>query len=115
MIAADTGQAMSVHPQDYPHDPPRQTPLNPKAGMAYPPKDYAAWRELMRQWVARKAEVENWYWEVWNEPNIALKSAATMPAESAKAIVTAGRATIAATVPAQGVALIVVRQSANRN
>jgi xylan 1,4-beta-xylosidase len=69
-------EALSTHPQDYPHDPPRETPLNPKAGMAYPPKDYSIWRELVRRWVAHcvdrygKAEVETWYWEVWNEPNI---------------------------------------------
>jgi len=46
-------------------------------GWAYPPKDYAKWGELVYQWakhcVARygAAEVEKWYWEVWNEANIA--------------------------------------------
>jgi xylan 1,4-beta-xylosidase len=45
-------------------------------GWSYPPKDYAKWSELIRQWVAHtvakygKAEVESWYWEVWNEPDI---------------------------------------------
>jgi xylan 1,4-beta-xylosidase len=45
-------------------------------GWAYPPKDYAKWAELIYQWVRHdierygKAEVETWYWEVWNEPNI---------------------------------------------
>ncbi|MES2649410.1 MAG: beta-xylosidase [Bacteroidota bacterium] len=44
-------------------------------GWAYPPKDYNKWRELVYQWVKHcverygKAEVESWYWEVWNEPN----------------------------------------------
>ncbi|RYG00951.1 MAG: beta-xylosidase, partial [Chitinophagaceae bacterium] len=44
-------------------------------GWAYPPKDYDKWRELVYQWVKHsverygKAEVESWYWEVWNEPN----------------------------------------------
>ncbi len=44
-------------------------------GWAYPPKDYAKWAELVFQWVTHcvarygRAEVESWYWEVWNEPN----------------------------------------------
>ena len=39
-------------------------------------QDYDKWRELVYQWVKHcvdkygKAEVEQWYWEVWNEPNI---------------------------------------------
>ena len=45
-------------------------------GWAYPPKDYEKWGELVYQWVRHcvekygKAEVESWYWEVWNEPDI---------------------------------------------
>jgi len=45
-------------------------------GWAYPPKDYEKWAELVYQWVKHsverygKQEVESWYWEVWNEPNI---------------------------------------------
>lgn len=45
-------------------------------GWAYPPKDYKKWAELVYQWVKHsvdrygKEEVESWYWEVWNEPNI---------------------------------------------
>lgn len=45
-------------------------------GWAYPPKDYEKWAELVYQWVKHsidrygKKEVESWYWEVWNEPNI---------------------------------------------
>ena len=45
-------------------------------GWAYPPKDYAKWAELVFQWVRHsverygQSEVETWYWEVWNEPNI---------------------------------------------
>jgi xylan 1,4-beta-xylosidase len=41
-----------------------------------PPKDYAAWEELCRVFAAHmlerygRAEVSQWYWEVWNEPNI---------------------------------------------
>ena len=52
-------------------------PIRPRAaGWAQPPKDYAKWAELLRQWalhaVARygKAEVETWQWELWNEPDI---------------------------------------------
>jgi xylan 1,4-beta-xylosidase len=42
-------------------------------GWAYPPRDYARWAELVHQWVQHcverygRAEVEKWYWEVWNE------------------------------------------------
>jgi len=45
-------------------------------GWTYPPKDFAKWSELIRQWVSHtvakygRAEVESWYWEVWNEPDI---------------------------------------------
>ena len=45
-------------------------------GWAYPPKDYNKWRELIYQWVKHSVEkygqkeVESWYWEVWNEPDI---------------------------------------------
>lgn len=44
-------------------------------GWAYPPKDYKKWGNLVYEWVKHsverygKAEVESWYWEVWNEPN----------------------------------------------
>jgi xylan 1,4-beta-xylosidase len=46
------------------------------AGWSYPPKDYTKWGELVYQWVRHcadkygPAEVESWYWEVWNEPDI---------------------------------------------
>lgn len=45
-------------------------------GWAYPPKDYNKWAELVYQWVLHsverygKEQVETWYWELWNEPNI---------------------------------------------
>ncbi|HWB82602.1 MAG TPA: hypothetical protein VG675_00540 [Bryobacteraceae bacterium] len=44
-------------------------------GWSYPPKDYAKWAELVRQWVLHcvdkygREQVEGWQWEVWNEPN----------------------------------------------
>jgi len=71
-------QAMSVNPRPYRHN---WTPGDPYSsiytGWAHPPKDYAKWEELVRQWVRHSAgkygrrEVESWYWEVWNEPDIA--------------------------------------------
>ena len=68
---------LSVKPEPYQHS------WTPKAryeeiytGWAYPPKDYAKWAELVFQWTKHcvekygRAEVESWYWQVWNEPNI---------------------------------------------
>jgi len=69
-------EALSMHPQDYPHHPPPNQRAPANAGQAWPPKDYAKWGELAYQWTRHcvekygKAEVEKWYWEVWNEPNI---------------------------------------------
>ncbi|WP_188062331.1 GH39 family glycosyl hydrolase [Sphingobium sp. KCTC 72723] len=46
-------------------------------GWTYPPKDYEKWAELVHQWTLHnierygRAEVEKWYFEVWNEPNSA--------------------------------------------
>lgn len=45
-------------------------------GWSYPPKDFSKWGELVYQWARHSvekyglAEVESWYWEVWNEPDI---------------------------------------------
>lgn len=44
-------------------------------GWTYPPKSYEKWAELVYQWTRHnverygQAEVEKWYFEVWNEPN----------------------------------------------
>lgn len=69
-------QALSVAPEPYRHEWRPGLPYDRIiTGWAYPPKDYDKWRELVRQWVAHcierygRAEVEQWYWEVWNEPN----------------------------------------------
>lgn len=69
-------QALSVAPEPYQH---AWRPGFPygliTGGWAYPPKDYAKWAELVYQWVKHcverygRAEVEQWYWEVWNEAN----------------------------------------------
>lgn len=70
-------EALSTKPEPYQH---RWTPQAKYdeiyTGWTYPPKDYARWAELVYQWVLHcierygRAEVETWYWEVWNEPNI---------------------------------------------
>jgi xylan 1,4-beta-xylosidase len=45
-------------------------------GWNYPPKSYEKFAELVYQWVKHcverygKKEVESWYWELWNEPDI---------------------------------------------
>jgi xylan 1,4-beta-xylosidase len=69
-------QALSTNPEPYRH---YWKPGDPYSdivtGWAYPPKDYKKWAELVYQWVKHsvdrygKAEVESWYWELWNEPN----------------------------------------------
>src|SRR5687768_4335610 len=70
-------EALSAKPQPYRHEWQPGHPYNRiYTGWAYPPKDYDKWRELIFQWVTHsverygKAEVESWYWEVWNEPDI---------------------------------------------
>ncbi|HEY1662220.1 MAG TPA: beta-xylosidase [Verrucomicrobiae bacterium] len=69
-------EALSTHPQNYPHHPPVNDRAPVDGGQAYPPNDYAKWDELVYQWtkhcVARYGadEVAKWYWETWNEPNI---------------------------------------------
>jgi xylan 1,4-beta-xylosidase len=70
-------EALSVEPQPYRHSwTPEQQYRSIFTGWAYPPRDYSKWSELIYQWVRHsvekygRAEVESWYWEVWNEPNI---------------------------------------------
>ena len=70
-------EALSTKPQPYRHSwAPDQPYRSIFTGWAYPPKDYGKWAELIHQWVRHsverygKAEVETWYWEVWNEPDI---------------------------------------------
>jgi len=69
-------QALSSKPEPYQHDwRPGMNYNKISTGWAYPPKDYAKWAELVFQWVKHcverygREEVEQWYWEVWNEPN----------------------------------------------
>jgi xylan 1,4-beta-xylosidase len=69
-------EAMSTHPVPYQHEWTPGGKASISTGWAYPPRDYKKWAELVHQWVLHdverygKAEVETWYWEVWNEPNI---------------------------------------------
>ena len=69
-------QALSTQPEPYRHFwKPGDPYTDIITGWAYPPDDYDKWRDLVYAWVKHsidrygKAEVESWYWEVWNEPN----------------------------------------------
>jgi xylan 1,4-beta-xylosidase len=72
-------QALSVKPEPYQN--PVVTHGVPQdavgRGWACPPKDYARWEKLVEAWARHcaerygQAEAESWYWELWNEPNIA--------------------------------------------
>jgi xylan 1,4-beta-xylosidase len=65
-------EALSTKPVPYRHS----WPQTFSTGWAYPPNDYDKWAELVYQLtlhcISRYGlnEVETWYWEVWNEPNI---------------------------------------------
>ena len=70
-------EALSTKPQPYRHHwKPGDNYNDIYLGWAYPPKDYTKWGELVFQWVKHSVarygqrEVESWYWELWNEPNI---------------------------------------------
>ncbi|NBA75602.1 beta-xylosidase [Emticicia sp. ODNR4P] len=70
-------EALSSHPTPYRHYwKPGDNYNDIYTGWAYPPKDYNKWAELVYQWVKHSVakygqkEVESWYWELWNEPNI---------------------------------------------
>lgn len=70
-------EALSTNPEPYQHAWAPDKPYDEVyTGWAYPPNDYDKWAELVYQWVRHsvdrygKDEVETWYWEPWNEPNI---------------------------------------------
>jgi len=69
-------EALSSHPLNYPQHPAVNERVPVAGGQSYPPKDYRKWGELAYQWARHcmerygRAEVAQWYWEVWNEPNI---------------------------------------------
>jgi xylan 1,4-beta-xylosidase len=70
-------KALSTRPEPYQH---HWTPTAPYGdiftGWAFPPKDYGKWGDLVFEWARHcvekygRPEVQQWYWEVWNEPNI---------------------------------------------
>jgi xylan 1,4-beta-xylosidase len=69
-------EALSSHPQPYRHFwKPGDNYNDIYTGWSYPPANYDKWRELIYQvgtHVSAKygREVDSWYWEVWNEPDI---------------------------------------------
>ena len=69
-------EALSTHPQNYPHNPPVEQTRPVEGGPVLSAKGLRKWGELVYQWAKHcvekygKAEVDKWYWEVWNEPNI---------------------------------------------
>ena len=70
-------EALSVNPGSVSEGAaPDKTKPKHYSGWAYPPKSYEKWAELVFQWVKHsvqrygKTEVEGWYWEVWNEPDL---------------------------------------------
>jgi xylan 1,4-beta-xylosidase len=70
-------EALSSKPQPYRHYwKPGDNYNDIYTGWAYPPKDYTKFATLVYEWVKHsiarygKQEVESWYWELWNEPNI---------------------------------------------
>ena len=72
-----TPQALSSRPDPYvPVWSPGASFDQYYVGWSYPPKDYDKWSNLIEQWVRHSVErygraaVEQWYWEVWNEPDI---------------------------------------------
>ena len=70
-------KALSIKPDPYQHT---WTPTAKYdeiyTGWAYPPKDYGKWGDLAYEWARHsvekygRAEVEQWYWQTWNEANI---------------------------------------------
>ena len=70
-------QALSRKPEPYQHEwRPGQPYDRIFTGWSHPPRDFDRWGELVFQWAKHcvekysRAEVEQWYWETWNEPNI---------------------------------------------
>lgn len=70
-------EALSTKPEPYRHYwKPDNSYGDIFTGWAYPPNDYGKFAELVYQWVKHsvarygKKEVESWYWELWNEPDI---------------------------------------------
>jgi xylan 1,4-beta-xylosidase len=72
-------EAMTAAPAGTPYHRPWRAGVDYKgvtSGWSYPPRDYRQWAQLIYQWTRHnvdrygRAEVERWYFEVWNEPNL---------------------------------------------
>ena len=70
-------KALSTKPEPYQHHwTPSATYNQIYTGWAFPPVNYQKWGELIYQWVKHcvekygRQEVQSWWWEVWNEPDI---------------------------------------------
>jgi xylan 1,4-beta-xylosidase len=72
-------EALTAAPAGVPYRRPWRPGVDYKgitAGWSYPPRDYAKWADVVYQWTRHnverygRAEVERWYFEVWNEPNL---------------------------------------------
>ena len=72
-------EALSSAPKGVPYRRPWMSdgpPGNGTGAWNYPSSDYAKWAALVYAWTAHnvqrygKAEVDRWYFEVWNEPNL---------------------------------------------
>lgn len=68
-------KALSTRPEPYRN---KDWPVNAymKNGWTFPPTDYKKWEELIYQFTKHclsrygQKEIDSWYWEVWNEPDI---------------------------------------------
>jgi len=69
-------EALSTHPSPYRHNFPQSPIETIYTGWTYPPKDFRRWSQLVFEFVRHlrarygDAEIRNWLWEVWNEPDI---------------------------------------------
>lgn len=69
-------EALSIHPEPYRHNFPKDSVSSIYTGWAYPPKDYGKWSELIFKFVSHlrsrygDESLNTWLWEVWNEPDI---------------------------------------------
>ena len=71
-------EALSSNPDPYRHWWQPGRPMREVfTGWRFPPKDYDKWRNLVTAWVTHMVDrygkdlLDTWYWELWNEPDIA--------------------------------------------
>jgi xylan 1,4-beta-xylosidase len=72
-------KALSTHPEPYRHNWPKNPDIMEfSTGWAYPPNDFKKWEELVFQFTKHcisrygENEIESWYFEVWNEPDVSI-------------------------------------------